>query len=474
MIPRGESSGSTFTRAGSSTSGRAKKQILSVLCALFALAQAPARPDASDYASIQAALDANPGRMVLVPDGDYRLTNAIVIRHSGSGLYGFGRLIQANTNAAIIEVRQAHDVRLRDLTLTRTEAGAIADAPALSASECRQFSVANLRVLNNCAPTSAISLRDCRDSEITGCLVENYSTIGIDDRVASGHYGYAFNCIDGTGIMASSCPGLLLQGNRVIERRMRPTPELKERYKLGQFVKRAAQKGSLISQKTWDAGYVNNWHQGSAIVVTGPTESRGVRVMDNHIENAAQGIDLHADNVIVSGNLVVNSFMGMKAMHGSRQVLIANNQFIRNDLWSIGLMPGAASHAGIAATNGAAAQPANVDGGHIVANNIISDFGYGDSWWIWGQDGFTRAPILFDRGQEPDDPPLRDVVVTGNIIQNPPPDTGATNAAPGAPRARYRYAVWIDPGPTGPKGLHFHGNQFPPGRDGISNEELRP
>jgi putative cofactor-binding repeat protein len=425
---------------------------------------------AAAYSSIQAALDANPGRMIFVPDGDYRLTNAIVIRRSGSGLYGFGRLIQGNTDAALIEMHGAADVRLRDLTLTRVAGSETARAPAVDAQDCTGLSIANLRVLDNRAAASAISLRQCPDAQITCCVVENYSTLGIDDRTGSPHYGYAFNCIDGTGIGASACPGLLIQGNRVIERRMRPTPELKARYKLGQFVKGAPQKCSLISQQTWDAGYVNNLQQGSAIAVTGPTESRGVRVLNNHIENAAQGIDLHADNVIVSGNLVVNSFIGMKAIHGSRNVLIANNQFIRNDLWAIGLMPGTGSHAALAATNGAPAKAANADGGHVVANNIISDFGHGDSWWIWNEGGFTRAPILFDRGQEADDPPLRDVVIAGNIIRNPPADTEATNAA----QARYRYAVWIDSGPAGPKGLHFHGNLFPPGRDGISNVELRP
>ena len=31
-------------------------------------------------------------------------------------------------------------------------------------------------------------------------------------------------------------------------------------------------------------------------------------------------------------------------MHGSRNVIITGNQFTKNDLWAIGLMPGAASH----------------------------------------------------------------------------------------------------------------------------------
>ena len=78
--------------------------------------------------------------------------------------------------------------------------------------------------------------------------------------------------------------------------------------------------------------------------------------------------------------------MGMKAMHGSRNVIITGNQFVKNSLWAIGLMPGAASHEG------------NTDGGSIIAHNLISDFGHGDAHWIWGDE---RSPFKFDTGQEP-------------------------------------------------------------------------
>jgi phosphomethylpyrimidine synthase len=53
--------------------------------------------------------------------------------------------------------------------------------------------------------------------------------------------------------------------------------------------------------------------------------------------------------------------MGMKAMHGSRNVIISGNQFVRNSLWSIGLMPGVAAHS---AEDG---KPENADGGSIIA-----------------------------------------------------------------------------------------------------------
>ena len=62
--------------------------------------------------------------------------------------------------------------------------------------------------------------------------------------------------------------------------------------------------------------------------------------------------------ITVSGNIVINAFIGMKAMHGSRNVLITGNQFTRNSLWAIGLMPGAAANA------------ENFDGGSIISNNL--------------------------------------------------------------------------------------------------------
>jgi hypothetical protein len=201
-----------------------------------------------------------------------------------------------------------------------------------------------------------------------------------------------------------------------------------------------------VSQKTWDAAYTDNWQQGSAIIVTGPEASDFTRILGNHIENAAQGIDLHADRVTVANNMVVNSFIGMKAMHGSRNTLITGNQFVKNTLWAIGLMPGVSSHAG------------NIDGGSIIANNIISDFGYGDAHWIWGSE---RSPLKFDHGQQADDPPLTDVLIQGNLIHQ-------------SGERRYALAVVVEGEPGAPRGLHFASNLFPPGTQGVSNVPLQP
>ena len=396
------------------------------------------------YPSIQEALNANPGRLVFVPAGDYPITEKIRIRGTGSGLYGPGRIIQQSDTQPIIEIENAMGAEIRDLTLTRPEGKMETRNEGIIAIQCRDLVIENIRVINNRSPSGAITLRESQNCRISHCLVRNYMRVSIDDRTKSPEWGYAFNCTDGTGISISYSTGTLIEGNRIIEENLRPTPEIKAKYKLGDFVKKNSTKGTLMNQKTWDAGYTDNWQQGSGLIVTAPQVSDLTRILGNHIENAAQGIDLHSDHVIVSNNIIANSFMGMKAMHGSRNVLITGNQFIKNCLWAIGLMPGAAAHA------------ENADGGSIIANNIISDFGHGDAHWIWGAE---RSPFKFDTGQQFDDPPLTDVIVTGNLVQSV-----------GTPR--YKYAVILPGGPNAPRGMHFSNNLFHAGTAGVANRDL--
>lgn len=415
------------------------------LIALFLCAQASAADLAvTAYPTIQAALDANPNRMLFVPAGDYPITEKIRIRGQGSGLFGPGRIIQQNAAQPIVVIEEATEVEIRDLTLTRPEGKMETRNEGIVAIKCRDLVIENVRVIDNRSPSGAITLRESQNCRISRCLVRNYMRVSIDDRTNSLEWGYAFNCTDGTGISISYSTGTLIEGNRIIEENFRPTPEVKAKHKLGDFVKKNPTKGTIINQQTWDAGYTDNWQQGSGLIVTAPQVSDLTRILGNHIENAAQGIDLHSDHVIVSNNIITNSFMGMKAMHGSRNVLITGNQFIKNCLWAIGLMPGAAAHA------------ENADGGSIIANNIISDFGHGDAHWIWGAE---RSPFKFDTGQQPDDPPLTDVIVIGNMIQSV-----------GMPR--YKYAVILPDGPNAPHGMHFSNNLFHGGTEGMSNRDL--
>lgn len=422
----------------------------------------------ADYPSIQAALDANPGKIMLVPAGDYRLNEPIRIRHANSGLRGPGRLIQDNPAAAVIEIRNCSGNQISGLTLTRTDTSQRITAGAIEVGDCQQLLIERLQIVGNQSAAASIRLDNCQHASVIHCLVRDYMTISIDDRTASPHYGYAFHCIDGTGIAVDGCQDVLLQSNRVLETQLRPARETKERFQLGQFSSRAQKKGSLIAQQTWDAGYVNNWHQGSGIIVTSPERSKFIRLLDNHVENAAQGIYIHADFVTITGNFVVNSFMGMKAMHGSRHIVIANNQFVRNDLWAIGLMPGAASHPADSSGD-LAPQTANADGGSLIANNIISDFGHGDSHWIWDPANHTCAPIVLDHGQEPDDPPLRGVVLSGNVVAGPSLSAETSPKSHADPQPRYRFAIYVSRHVRGPRDLVFCGNYFQPGSEGVSN-----
>jgi hypothetical protein len=427
-----------------------------VLAALLLAVRAFAGPSgeisAAAYPTIQEALAANPGRMVFVPPGDHVITEKIRVRGERSGLYGPGRIIQKTPGQPVIEIENAVDAEIRDLTLTRPEGGSENAKEGIIAQKCRNLVIDNVRVHENRSKSGTIMVTDSQGTRISRCQVRNYMCVCVDDRTQGDVSGYAFNCTDGTGIMIRYCTGTLIEGCQVVEETFRPTPEIKERHKLGSFVKKNPQKGPHLSQQAWDAGYTDNWRQGSAIQVTAPETSDFTRLVNNHLENAAQGIDLHCDHAIVSGNIVNHAHIGMKAMHGSRNVLITGNQFIRNDLWAIGLMPGAAAHPAIGG------KPANADGGSVITGNIISDFGHGEAHWMWGME---RSPFKFDAGQDADDPPLTDVLIQGNLIHNPGP-------------VRYKYAVIIASEPSHPRNLHFSGNLFPPGTAGVSNKELTP
>jgi nitrous oxidase accessory protein NosD len=400
----------------------------------------------SDYPSIQEALNANPNEMLYVPAGEHVIKEKIRIRGERSGLFGPGKIIQENAEQPIIDIEGATAAELRDLTLTRSEGKMETNSEGIIAIKCRDLVIDNVRVIDNRTRSGAITLRDSQNCRISRCLVRNYMRVTIDDRTKSLEWGYAFNCTDGTGISVSYSTGTLIEGNRIIEEIFIPTPEIKAKHKLGDWVKKNPVKGTFINQQTWDAGYTDNWQQGSGLIVTAPEVSDLTRILGNHIENAAQGIDLHSDHVIVSNNVIVNSFMGMKAMHGSRNVIVTGNQFSKNCLWAIGMMPGAG------------ANKDNADGGSIIANNIISDFGHGHAHWIWGD---SRSPFKFDNGQQDDDPPLTDVIVQGNLLQS-------------LGRPRYAYAVIIAGGPNTPRGMHFSNNLLHAGTQGVANVELPP
>lgn len=424
---------------------------LLLLAAVARAADAPGH-SVADYPSIQAALDANPNRMLFVPAGEYVIQDKIRIRGERSGLFGPGRIIQQSDDQPIIEIENAKAAEIRDLTLTRPAGKMETRNEAILAIMCLDLVIDNVRVIDNRSNAGTITIRESKDCRVSHCLVRNYMRVSVDDRTKPDDTGYAFNCTDGTGISVAYSTGTLIEGNRIIEERYFPTPEVRDQHKLGKFVKKNRNRGLLISQQAWDAEYTDNWRQGSGIIVTAPETSDLTRIIGNHIENAAQGIDIHSDHVIISNNIVHNSHMGMKAMHGSRNLIIIGNQFSKNDLWAIGLMPGMASHAE------EGGKPDNSDGGSVIANNVISGFGQGSAHWMWGND---RSPFKFDSGQEDSDPPLTDVLIQGNVVNNV-----------GPPVYAWDVIISTDRGP--PQGLHFANNLFPPGTRGISNVELAP
>ena len=432
-----------------------------------AVAPVPTDPTAAEHVTLQAAIDANPGRMIAAPGGDYVIGQALRITVDGTGLCGAGTIIQHNPDANIIEVAGAADVRIHGLTLTRAEGHRETARHAVHAENCTGFELDGVRVLDNRSTAGTVYLERCRTSSVRGCTVRNYKRIGVDDRTSSDLYGYAFRVIDGTGILVTRSQGIQIQNNRIVEANIFPTRAVKEQHRLGEFVdgKNPLKKGPLAPP----GSYANNWHQGSAIVLTSPEETRHVAVTGNYVENAAQGIDIHADHVTCSFNTVTRAFIGIKCMHGSKNVIISSNNVSHNDLWGLVMLPGTASHPAEAAKEGAPARPANLTAGNIIANNVFSDFGFGHEYYNW--EGSRGGVISLESGQLPDNPIMTDVLIQGNIVYDTGREQILIDGVPTTAPPRYEYAVFISPDPE-PKGLRFVNNIFHPGRTGVSNLPL--
>lgn len=396
------------------------RTLIVVFLAAMSAAQAK-EIDASGYASIQAALDANPGMPVHVPAGVYTISEKIRIRRDNAGLYGEGRIVQQNPDQPVIEVERASGVRLAGLTLMRAPGATDATVNGVLLLDAKDAVLEGLRVVDCRARAAAVELRNCERCTVRECEVRNYKRIAVDDRTENSElYGYAFFCIDGTGILNVDSVGTVIESNRVVETNLFPTREMKEQYKLGTLTegKKPSQQGKLAAG-AFKNNYVSNWHQGSAITVTGPERTAFTRVTNNYIENSAQGIDLHCDDAIVSGNTVNHGMMGIKLTHGARNLIVSNNVLSHIDLWGVLLNPGAISHAAEAASGDKPARAANVDGGTIIANNIVTDYGRGHEYWNWGgqsKECNGSYAFAFYEGQLDTNPPVTDVIVQGNLV----------------------------------------------------------
>jgi len=406
------------------------------LLALPALGQPPPVL-ATDYPSIQAAIDANPGRVIVIPAGEHRISEPLYLRTDGCGLRGPGVIVQADNDADIVRIERAKGVSIEGLTLTRSEEARECVAHGLFAWGCEGLTLDAVRVIDNRSARAAIRVEQCRDAVVYGCEVLNYKRLGLDDRTQNPGYGYAFRCIDGTGIHVEHCQDVRVSGNRIIERALLPTPEVVEQNRLGEVVQRNEKLGPLASGSVEREGRVTNWHQGSAIFVTGPRDTQRITIEANLIENAGQGIDIHADQVEVTGNVVTGAFIGLKAMHGSSDVRIAGNVFSRVDLWGILLSPGSASAAD------------NPEEHLLIEGNVIADMGYGMEYWHWSTAAGDNNPIAIklESGPLPENPPMTDVTVRHNVVTTRDPE-----------HPRHRWALWIDPPPAGPRDVHVSGN----------------
>jgi hypothetical protein len=461
------SQGDSFVQALKSSIG-----FLVVLFHLFggasdAVAQSPS---VSEYGSIQEAVDKNPGKVVYVPSGDHSIDRAILLTKEGSGLFGPGRIVQTSTAENIITVESAKDIRIQDLTLTRPEGARDTDWAAINIERSEGIEVSGIRIFENRSPRGCIVVDSCHEVRVNDCAIRNYKTMTIDDRTHNSElYGYAFRSVDGTGIKVLRSKGIEITGNRIIEDRYLPTKEVRDEHKLGDLTVKPEKPGRLMDRDIFDSGYTNNWHQGAAVQVSGPEVSERVILRGNYYENAAQGMDIHADHVVIANNIVYRAMIGMKAMHGSKNVLIDGNHFTHCDLWSLLLMPGALSHGEQPEAEAEESKLPNVDGGTIVSNNLFSNSGEGGQFWNWAErraeyPELNVIAILF--GQLEENPPLRTVLITGNLVYN-----AAKESENG--ETKYTYALYMEedrqPAPVDVKIVNNH---FEPGRKGVSNIEI--
>ena len=434
-----------------------------------AVAESAAKSESvANPVTVQELLDSHPGQTVTLEDRDYMVDAAIRIHTNGSGLCGAGRIIQSNANAPIILVENVNDVRIADVTLTRAPSREETAEPAIRATKCEGLDIAGVRIQDNRSLAGTISLELCKTSRIRNCAIINYQRIGVDDRTENELYGYAFKVIDGTGISVRQSTDLQIEGNLIDERRIFPTNEVKDANRLGELTdgRKPTKKGRLAPKDN----YANNWHQGSAILVTAPEETDHVLIAGNVIKNAAQGIDIHADHVTCSNNSIDYAFIGIKCMHGARNVIISGNNVSHMDLWGLVMLPGTASHPAEAAADGKPARVANFTRGNIIANNVFSDYGFGYEYFNW--QGSKGGVISLESGQLPENPIMTDVIVQGNVVYDTGRDQVIVDGKPTTVEPRYNYAVFITPNPS-PQGLVFTNNIFHPGRSGISNIPLK-
>lgn len=427
---------------------------------LLSLAGAP------DDLSLQARIDRAAGEVVSLAGHEWRVDRPVRLdENSASGLAGPGTIVQTDPDQPIVEVEHATGVSLSDLTLTRAEPERDSTAPGLLVSDTRRISVQSVRIEHNHSQRGAVELRGVSEATITACEVLDYKRIGLDDRTgppnstAAELYGYAFRCLDGTGILIADSRWVTVDACRIVERRLHPTRETRDAHGLGDLVdgRYPATTGRLATG-VLRRRYARNWHQGSAILISGPSTTAHVMVRDTLIDNAGQGIDIHADEVTCLGNRIDGAMIGIKATHGSSRLALIDNDVRHAVLW------------GIYCGAGSASTPDNRDEQILIAANRVIDCGAGEEAWNWTGDKEDPAGsrgIYLDAPQLPESPPLRHVRIIANTV-------GHTGVAPA-----YAYPLCIAAQsrsaagePVYPEGLVVFGNHLTAGWEGLANVDL--
>ena len=449
--------------------GPAGTLIAGALSLLSANAAAPSADNA-----LQALVDAHAGQIIILQGGEYRLTRALRITQDNTELIGPARIVQTNEKEPMVIIEGAKHVRLAELGLTRSPGHQEAQRGGVEAQDCQDLELSRLRISDNHSHSS-ILVRASRDITVTGCTITDYKGNAVDDRTGnSSLYGFAFKSIDGTGIQMIEVQGAVIRDNRIQEFRFWPTKELRDKYDLGSLTVIPQERGRLMDKDIFETHYTNNWHQGAAIQVTSPEKSREIIITGNYISHPAQGLDLHCDQVSVTNNVISHAMIGMKAMHGAKNVLIDGNQFAYCDLWGLLLMPGAASHA-----SGVPGKPGeNTDGGTVVSNNIFSNFGFGDQYWNWvnhHNDVPERNVIALLGGQLAENPSIRNLLVTGNVVYDSGRDTVLLDGKWVAAPPRYFYALYVEQQKQPvPLNVRVSGNLLDAGLEGAANIPVYP
>lgn len=446
---------------------------------------APPHTDLHDY------IQAGSGGRIDLPQKEYHIHGPLVIEEDETTLHGPATIIQHDARAPILRIKDASKVVLKDLTLTRAQAAEETHRAGLLATDSSWLRIEHVRVEDNHSDSAAIRLLGCSFSRVTGCDILNYKRVAVDDRTQIPGGGYAFRCIGGLGIELRGGRGNSLRDNKIIESRLFPTRQEMERYSLGSLtIPAKSESRTAHSNQAAKLEYAQNWHQGSAIIVSRTLPKDRPRrestqltsIIGNYIENAGQGIDLHCDRFVCAHNTIHNAMIGIKVMHGSRHGVVNENIIDRADLWGIMLGPGSLSHYATPASNGEAAREANHDGAIVVSGNTISNFGFGRDYWNWVDDSGSPSgyAIRLDYSPSPDLPPISEVVISSNVVvdagRNGILDAGSVVY----PGPRYRLALWIESpdhereNPRTPKNVTVNGNHFDPGTEGKANISLGP